>query len=107
MLPDRLAKNGVGGGGGGGGGGLFGGGVRWGGWGGGGGGGGSRDFFLVVEPNFSSNRTVGLFCGKLLLTETTTCFSICERQQPIGYPKTIFCNIPGIYFSGKIQSVFH
>ena len=43
-------------------------------------GGGSRNFFLVVEPNFGSNGTVGLFCGKLLLTETTTCFSICERQ---------------------------
>ena len=42
--------------------------------------GGSRDFFLVVEPNFSSNGTAGLFCGKLLLTETNTCFSICERQ---------------------------
>ena len=42
--------------------------------------GGSRDFFLVVEPNLSSNGTVGHFCGKLLLTETNTCFSICERQ---------------------------
>ena len=78
LLPGRLAKNGVGGGGGGRG--LLVGRLissslwyitgR----------GGSRDFFLVVEPNFSSNGTVGLFCGKLLLTETTTCFSICERQ---------------------------
>ena len=42
--------------------------------------GGLGIFFLVVEPNFSSNGTVGLFCGKLLLTETTTCFSICARQ---------------------------
>ena len=81
MLPGRLAKNGVGGGGGGGSGFVSGAAYkqqfmvyhRE-------GGGGLGIFFLVVEPNFSSNGTVGLFCGKLLLTETTTCFSICERQ---------------------------
>ena len=62
---------------------------------------------------FGSESTVELFCGKLLLTKTTTCFSICERQSPLArerllceqrrtdhrrvYPKTItFLNIPGI-----------
>ena len=70
---------------------------------------------------FGSDRTVELFCGKLLLTtRTTTCFSICERRsllaqeilycfaaergkQIIGrYPKIItFFNIPEIYLSGK------
>ena len=34
--------------------------------------------------NFGSERTVELFCGKLLLTETTTCFSICERRSPLA-----------------------
>ena len=63
-------------------------------------------------PNFGSERTVEFFCGKFLLTETTTCFSICERRSPLareillceqgkqiieGYPKTItFLNIAGI-----------
>ena len=80
LLPGRLAKNGVGGGGGGGRGLLVGRLISSSLWYITGRGGRSRDFFLVVEPNFSSNGTVGLFCGKLLLTETTTCFSICERQ---------------------------
>ena len=31
------------------------------------------------SPNFGSERSVELFCCKLLLTETTTSFSICER----------------------------
>ena len=35
------------------------------------------------SPNFGSEKIVELFCGKLLLTETTTCFSICERQSPM------------------------
>ena len=66
----------------------------------------------VGGPNFGSERTVEFFCGKFLLTETTTCFSICERRSPLareillceqgkqiigGYPKTItFLNITGI-----------
>ena len=68
------------------------------------------------SPNFGSERSVELFCGKLLLTETTTRSSIRERRSPLawkillyeqrrtdhrralgGYPKTItFCNIPEI-----------
>ena len=36
------------------------------------------------SPNFGSERTVELFCGKLLLTETTTCFSICERRSSLA-----------------------
>ena len=40
---------------------------------GGGGGGG---------PNFGSERTVKHLEVKLLLTENTTCFSICERRSP-------------------------
>ena len=36
------------------------------------------------DPNFGSERTVELFCGKLLLTETTTCFSICESRSPVA-----------------------
>ena len=65
-----------------------------------------------LGPNFGSESTVERFCGKLLLKETTTCFSICERRSPLtreillcehgehiigGYPKTItFLNIPRI-----------
>ena len=41
-------------------------------------------------PNFGSERTVELFCGKLLLTETTTCFSICERRSPL-VREILFC----------------
>ena len=64
------------------------------------------------SPKFGSERTVKLFCGKLLLTETTTCFSICEHWSPLaremvceqrrtdhtgGYSTTItFWNILGI-----------
>ena len=55
-------------------------------------------------PYFGSERTVELFCGKLLLTEMTTCFPICQSWSPLaqeillceqrqdiigGYPKTI------------------
>ena len=43
----------------------------------------SRNFWLG-GPNFGSLRTVELFCGKLLLIETTTCFSICEHQLPLA-----------------------
>ena len=75
---------------------------------------GSRSFPLGGGggPNFGSESTVERFCGKLLLKETTTCFSICERRSPLtreillcehgehiigGYPKTItFLNIPRI-----------
>ena len=46
------------------------------------------------------------FCGKLLLPETTTCFLICERQSPIGYPKIIFFNIPGMQFIAKFKVRF-
>ena len=35
-------------------------------------------------PNFGSERTVEFFYGKFLLTETTTCFSICERRSPLA-----------------------
>ena len=31
------------------------------------------------EANFDSEETVEPFCGKLFLTETTMCSSICER----------------------------
>ena len=41
-------------------------------------------------PNFGSERTVELICGKLLLTETTTCFSICERRSPFAR-EILFC----------------
>ena len=79
------------------------------------------------EQNFGSERTVELFCGKLLLpyTSHTTshrsrlhvtipcpltvyCFA-CRGEQIIGgYPKTItFLNIPEIYFRGKMQRTFH
>ena len=47
--------------------------------GGGGGGGG-----------VGSERPVELFCGKLLLTETTTCFSTCERRSPLA-PQVLLC----------------
>ena len=45
--------------------------------------------FLVGVPTLVQKGLLDFFCGKLLLTETTTCFSICERQSPTGYPKTI------------------
>ena len=37
-----------------------------------------------------SERPVELFCGKLLLTETTTCFSTCERRSPLA-PQVLLC----------------
>ena len=75
------------------------------------------------EQNFGSERTVELFCGKLLLPYTSHrsrlhvtipwlvtvyCFA-CRGEQIIGgYPKPItFLNIPGIYFRGKMQRTFH
>ena len=39
--------------------------------------------YLIGGPIFGSERTVELFCGKSLLTETTTCFSISERRSPL------------------------
>ena len=38
--------------------------------------GGSRNFWLRRGLNFGSERLVERFCGKLLLTETTTCFLV-------------------------------
>ena len=35
-------------------------------------------------PNFGSERTFEIFCGKLLLIETSTRFSICERRSPVA-----------------------
>ena len=46
---------------------------------------GSRNFLLVGGPNFDSKRTVGLFCGKLLLTT--------------AYPKTIIIFLISLEFS--------
>ena len=37
-----------------------------------------------VGPNFGSERTFEIFCGKLHLTETSTHFSICERRSPVA-----------------------
>ena len=37
-----------------------------------------------------SERPVELFCGKLLLTQTTTCFSTCERRSPLA-PQVLLC----------------
>ena len=71
----------------------------------------------------TSERTVKLFCGKLLLTEMTLCFSICEcrlllvweycfasrgKQTLGGYPKIItFLSIPRteLNFVKKTQPV--
>ena len=41
-------------------------------------------------PNFGSERTVELFCGKFLLTARTTCFSICERRSSLAW-KILLC----------------
>ena len=50
--------------------------------------------FLLGGPKFAefgSDRTVELFCGKLLLTtRTTTCFSICERRSLLAQ-KILYC----------------
>ena len=55
-----------------------------------------QEFFIGVGggPNFGSERTVELFCGKLLFptplslvtekAETTTCSSICENKLPLA-----------------------
>ena len=43
--------------------------------------------FLIggwVRPNFGSERTVDLFVANFFLTETTTCFPICERRSPLA-----------------------
>ena len=72
-----------------------------------------------INLDFIGIRTFELLCGKLLLTETATCFYlICERRSPLareillcdraeqiigGYPKKItFFYFPGIYCSGKM-----
>ena len=34
--------------------------------------------------NFGSERTFEIFCGKLLLSETSTRFSICERRSRVA-----------------------
>ena len=54
--------------------------------------GGFRNFWLGGGggPNFGSERTVELFCAKLLLTETTTSFLICERRLPLAW-KILLC----------------
>ena len=53
--------------------------------------GGFRNFWLGAGgPNFGSERTVELFCAKLLLTETTTSFLICERRSPLAW-KILLC----------------
>ena len=36
---------------------------------------GKIQVFLIGSPHFGSERTVELFCGKLLLTETATSLS--------------------------------
>ena len=41
------------------------------------------------EAIFGSESTVELFCGKLLLTKTTTCLSICERQSPLAWERLL------------------
>ena len=52
-----------------------------------------QEFFIGLRegPNFGSERTVELLCGKLLFStplpekaETTTCFSICQSQLPLA-----------------------
>ena len=44
--------------------------------------------FYWRGPNFGSERIVELLRGRLLLTEMTTCFSICERPVTIGTGNT-------------------
>ena len=83
MLPGRLAKNGVGGGGGRG---LLAGRLissslwyitgR----------GGSRDFFLVVEPNFSSNGTVGLFVANYFSQRRPRVSQSVNANRQLGTP---------------------
>ena len=79
----------------------------------------SRNFWLGAGSKLWFRKDCWTFCGKLLLTETTTCFSICERRPPLArevlfcerrrtdhrrHRKTItFFNMPGIgifYSSG-------
>ena len=74
-----------------------------------------QEFFIAgggVETLVQKGLLNFFVAMKLLLTETTTCFSICERRWPLareillceqrptikgGSPKTItFLNIPGI-----------
>ena len=84
MLPGRLAKNGVGGGGGAG---FVSGAAykqqfmvyhRE--------GGGSRDFFLVVEPNFSSNGTVGLFVANYFSQRRPRVSQSVNANRQLGTP---------------------
>ena len=44
-----------------------------------------QEFLIGGGPTFGSERTVEIFSGKLLLTETITCFSICERRSPLAW----------------------
>ena len=54
--------------------------------------GGSRNFLFLGGGGgkFSSERDFELFCGKLPLTKTTTCFSISERRSSLSREK-LFC----------------
>ena len=51
----------------------------------------------AVDSNFGSERTVELFCGKLLLTETPTCFSICESRSPLAR-EVLLCLLKQLHF---------
>ena len=44
----------------------------------------SRNFWLGAGSKLWFRKDCWTFCGKLLLTETTTCFSICERRSPLA-----------------------
>ena len=55
---------------------------------------------IAGGPDFGSERTVELFCGKSLFTETATCFSICERWSPLA-GNTALCAEANISVEGN------
>ena len=48
--------------------------------------GGSRDFFLVVEPNFSSNGTVGLFVANYFSQRRPRVSQSVNANRQLGTP---------------------
>ena len=53
-------------------------------------GGGDLGIFFWWGSQLSFKRGCWTFFVVNYFSQTSTCFSICERQSPIGYPKTIF-----------------
>ena len=53
--------------------------------------GGSRNFRLGGSKTLAQKGLLNIFCGKLVLTETTTCSSISQRRSRLLW-EILLCN---------------